>query len=134
MSKFSIRRGVFETNSSSTHSLSVCDKTDFDEWVNGKLIADMSRWDLELIKFLTPEEAKKEAFSRYQEEYHFSQQKMEDLYLSNKENFFKENHLFTFEAYKQTVYQTLYEADTYRQEKQIGGQDVVIFGHYGRDD
>lgn len=134
MSKISIRRGVFETNSSSTHSLSVCDKTDFDKWVNGELIADLSRWDLELKKFLTPEEAKKEAFSRYQKEYDFSQQEMEDIYQSNKESFLKENHLFTFEAYQKTVYQTLYEAETYREEKQIGERNIVIFGHYGRDD
>lgn len=134
MSKISIRRGVFETNSSSTHSLSVCDKTDFDKWVNGELIADLSRWDLELKKFLTPEEAKKEAFSRSQKEYNFSQQEMEDIYQHDKESFLKENHLFTFEAYQQTVYRTLYEAGTYRSEMKIGGQDVVIFGHYGRDD
>lgn len=132
--KIAIRKSVFETNSSSTHSLSVCDKTDFDKWVNGELIADLSRWDLELIRFLTPEEAKKEAFSRYQKEYDFSQQEMEDIYQQNKESFLKENHLFTFETYIQTVYQNLYEAETYRSEMKIGGQDVVIFGHYGRDD
>lgn len=134
MSKISIRRGVFETNSSSTHSLSVCDKTDFDKWINGELIADLSRWDLELIRFFTPEEAKKEAFSRYEEEYPCSQQEMEEVYQSNKEKFLKENRLFTFEAYQQTVYRTLYEGDTFRSVRKIGGQDVVIFGHYGRDD
>lgn len=134
MSKFSIRRGVFETNSSSTHSLSVCDKTDFDKWINGELVADLDRWDLELIRFFTPEEAKKEAFSRYEEEYSFSQQEMEEIYQSNKEKFLKENRLFTFETYQQTVYRTLYESDTFRSVRKIGGQEVVIFGHYGRDD
>lgn len=132
--KISIRRSVFETNSSSTHSLSVCSKTDFDKWISGELIADMSFWDLELKEFLTPEEAKKEAFSRYQKEYCYSQEEMEKLYQTDKENFLKENHLFTYESYKTAVYHSLCEGETYCYNEKIGGQNIVIFGHYGRDD
>ena len=33
----SIRRGVFETNSSSTHSITMCMKVDYDEWQKGDL-------------------------------------------------------------------------------------------------
>ena len=32
-----IRRNVFETNSSSTHSIAICIKSEFDKWVNGEL-------------------------------------------------------------------------------------------------
>lgn len=32
-----IRRGTFETNSSSTHSITMCSKSDFDRWKNGEL-------------------------------------------------------------------------------------------------
>lgn len=32
-----IRSGVFETNSSSTHSVAICMKDDYDAWVKGKL-------------------------------------------------------------------------------------------------
>ena len=35
--KKQIRYGVFETNSSSTHSLTMCSKDDFDKWKNGEL-------------------------------------------------------------------------------------------------
>ncbi len=35
-----IRRNVFETNSSSTHSLTMCMKSDFDKWVAGELVWD----------------------------------------------------------------------------------------------
>lgn len=35
-----VRRNLFETNSSSTHSLTMCTKTDYDEWKAGKLIYD----------------------------------------------------------------------------------------------
>lgn len=32
-----IRRGTFETNSSSTHSITMCKGSDFDKWKNGEL-------------------------------------------------------------------------------------------------
>lgn len=34
--KRQIRRGVFETNSSSTHSITMCMKSDYDRWSNGE--------------------------------------------------------------------------------------------------
>ena len=36
--KRQIRRGVFETNSSSTHSLVMCLKSDYDRWKNGEVL------------------------------------------------------------------------------------------------
>ena len=42
-----IRRGVFETNSSSVHSLTRCTSSDYDKWKNGELV--WSRCDDELI-------------------------------------------------------------------------------------
>ena len=45
--KRQIRRGVFETNSSSVHSLTMCMESDYDRWKNGELV--WSRWDDELI-------------------------------------------------------------------------------------
>ena len=32
-----IRRNVFETNSSSVHSMTICMKSDFDKWVSGEV-------------------------------------------------------------------------------------------------
>lgn len=45
--KRQIRRGVFETNSSSVHSITMCMKSDFDKWTAGELVWD--RWVHELI-------------------------------------------------------------------------------------
>ena len=47
-----IRRNVFETNSSSTHSITMCMDSEFNKWVKGKLA--WSRWDRKLIP-ITPE-------------------------------------------------------------------------------
>ena len=46
-----IRRNVFETNSSSTHSITMCMRSEFDQWVNGELVWD--RWNRELVP-ITP--------------------------------------------------------------------------------
>ena len=35
-----IRRGVFETNSSSTHSITICTRDEYDKWKKGEFILD----------------------------------------------------------------------------------------------
>ena len=40
--KRQIRRGVFETNSSSTHSLTMCSKSEYDEFEKGNMYIE--RW------------------------------------------------------------------------------------------
>ncbi len=35
-----IRRGVFETNSSSTHSITLCSQEDYNKWERGELLFD----------------------------------------------------------------------------------------------
>ena len=47
-----IRRNVFETNSSSTHSITMCMKSEFDKWVGGELAWDV--WCGKLVP-ITPE-------------------------------------------------------------------------------
>lgn len=47
-----IRRNVFETNSSSTHSITMCMQSEFDKWVAGELA--WNRWGDELVE-ITPE-------------------------------------------------------------------------------
>ena len=50
-----IRRGTFETNSSSTHSITMCKESDFDKWKNGEMYWD--RWNESLV---SKEEVEKE--------------------------------------------------------------------------
>ena len=45
--KRQIRRGVFETNSSSVHSLTMCMESDFNKWVAGELV--WNRWGNKLV-------------------------------------------------------------------------------------
>lgn len=41
------RRGTFETNSSSTHSICICMKDDYNKWIAGEMIYD--NYDEKLI-------------------------------------------------------------------------------------
>ena len=50
--KRQVRRGVFETNSSSVHSITMCTGSDYDKWKNGELV--WNRWKDELVP-ITPE-------------------------------------------------------------------------------
>ena len=46
--KKQIRHSVFETNSSSTHSLTICSKEKFEAWKRGDVLFD--QWSEEFIK------------------------------------------------------------------------------------
>ena len=45
--KRKVRRGVFETNSSSVHSLTMCMEDEYDRWVAGELVFD--RWNKKIV-------------------------------------------------------------------------------------
>lgn len=66
---FQVRQGVFETNSSSTHTLTICSKDDFDKWKRGEVFwLDNSWHKLDTDKdFVTPEELE-ELAKKYNEE------------------------------------------------------------------
>ena len=71
--KRQIRLGVFETNSSSTHSITMCSKSQFEDWQNGKLL--FNEWE---HKFIKPSELDK---VDYPEDYHTYGEWYEDDYL-----------------------------------------------------
>ena len=66
---FQVRKGVFETNSSSTHTLTICSKEDYEDWERGdKFWLDNDWGKLQTNKsFVTPEELA-ELTEKYNEE------------------------------------------------------------------
>lgn len=61
--KIQIRNGVFETNSSSVHSITMCPESEFEAWKNGEYlyyyrtdklvkITDIPKEELEYVKFV----------------------------------------------------------------------------------
>lgn len=57
--KKQVRREVFETNSSSVHSITMCSKSDYDKWVAGELV--YAKWDDELVPITVEVKASMEA-------------------------------------------------------------------------
>lgn len=104
-----VRRNVFETNSSSTHSITICTEDEYEMWKRGEIYWD--RWN---ETFVSKEEAE-EGFSksRYDDFNYY-------LYVES---------LYTFDRYNDDI-----EMETYEQHHQTkSGDQIVAFGYYGYD-
>lgn len=113
-----IRRGVFETNSSSTHSISIVAKEDYDKWSDGELLKSYDR-------FVTKEEAieeikKDEYFNKNYKNFDFSnEEEVNDL--------LKE---WDYKSYEDYGNDYEYFSKSYKTKN---GDEVVAFGYYGYD-
>ena len=121
-----IRQGVFETNSSSTHAISVCSGADYDALKNGTALINSS---LDIL----PLEAAKLANEKVREEIRNCWTK----YGKKEADFTAEDveeELVDWGGY--VSYDELYENSNYEfftRRTTIGGVDVVAFGYYGYD-
>lgn len=122
--KMQIRRGVFETNSSSVHSITMCTGSDFDRWTDGEL----SFWEDEK-KFGTREELiedlKKDTW--YDGKLRYPNINWDDK--DQVSDIFNDENIKTFNQYFQNDwFETYWEAYT-----TPGGENIVAFGYYGHD-
>lgn len=125
-----IRQGVFETNSSSTHSITIAPESDFNRWKNGEVYLNCGWWIQDDIPnkdktFLTKYEAINllESYEYYK--------RNEDLNSFNDEELnetFRDWDIYTFINYWDD-WQESYE-EHYTTEH---GDDIVAFGQYGHD-
>jgi hypothetical protein len=60
-----IRRCVFETNSSSTHSITIVSEEEFELWKNGKLLHDP--WNNELVSIPDENDEDLETYSDWED-------------------------------------------------------------------
>lgn len=137
--KKQIRRGVFETNSSSTHSFTMCSKEDYDKWVNGELMFDKYNETFVEVNTKITEEDKAEAKKYYErnktkywkewnqlseeevdewyEKYMYECKKIDTYRYETYDDFFDDEYLETFE-------------DEYTTKS---GEVIIAFGKYGYD-
>lgn len=116
-----IRQGCFETNSSSTHSLTMCMESDYKKWKNGEMY--WNRWNDELVsKETVEEEFLKENTGVSKEDPDFKD-KLEE-YLNDDDKIY-----YTYEEFNDYDY-IEYETfeDTFETPQ---GEKVVSFGYYG---
>ena len=144
--KRQIRQGVFETNSSSTHTISIVDKTEYDKWLNDELL-----YNIEKEKMLSLDEGTDFNLKLIQDEYCCGvtiPQACIDAYKKsgNLEELFENwapydlyyNDLDLYELYithdnwLDYVERSYYE-NFYKSYKTKNDDEIVAFGYYGRD-
>ena len=113
-----IRRGVFETNSSSTHSITICMKDEYDRWRSGKLLLDGE------TGFVTVEQA----IQMLREDRWY---KGPDPATLSEDQLFEtlaNNEFYTWDTYGNKYLE--FYSDEYTTPS---GETVVAFGEYGFD-
>lgn len=132
-----IRKNVFETNSSSTHSLTMCTKEEYDNWLSGKLMFDMDH-----KKFVSPLEVTSKDFKEARINYESSKQKYQKDWnqLTEEEQeeytreYIKENRsMDEIVAYPEWIDYNEYLDTFYREYTTKNNERIVAFGAYGYD-
>ena len=131
--KLQIRRGVFETNSSSVHSLTMCMKSEFDKWVSGDLFLYTG------YGFSYPEDKKPITNHFYTKDQVIDFIKCHE-YMGNNLNWDNEDevmdYLYDNEWYDFDYYTNHYSCEYEEFEghyKTPNGEEIVAFGYYGYD-
>ena len=130
--KRQIRRGVFESNSSSCHSITMCMESDYDRWENEGLLLYIG-WGCGYDKNNKPEEnhfyTREEAISfektsKYNKDVDWNdRQKVNDILNNNgfvTYDYFWDEYGKYYETYEETM-------------TTPNGDSVVAFGYYGHD-
>lgn len=128
--KIQIRRSIFETNSSSVHSITMVSGSDYDKWKNGELFYDrlnrklVTKEEIEKIK-----ESDKKNHEDYMKKHNLNYDFDESEYDYNKEDGYI--RFLTYDKFFDWNYN---EYDTFTDYYTTnGGEEVVAFGFYGHD-
>jgi len=117
--KLQVRRGVFETNSSSTHSLTLYEKDEWEEFKNGETVIDESWHSDNSPAYKTREDVKmSDAFKKWLEKnYGDKVNDFDEEQFSNVlDEFMYDECIYDYETYSER-YEVL--------EKEIPGSDYV---------
>lgn len=127
-----IRHNVFETNSSSVHAITMCLKTDYDDWCDGKKFFYNSSWKLE--QGHSP-------FFTFEEMLDFIEQTLGSSKNDRSElkRLYEEDNmdeltqiLADYEFYTAGSYETYHEYEHYAETfEHPSGEAVVAFGYSG---
>lgn len=139
-----VRQGVFETNSSSTHSLNICTQEEFDAWIAkdsdicfvGEAWGDFDPSKFNEANFVTKQEVLNraiEANKEHEDKEYYKTYDIEHFFDKPEDEWYSES-----EAERENVYLAEdYESDTleYYERKFTtpSGDKMVAFGMYGQD-
>ena len=124
-----IRKNTFETNSSSTHSITMCMESEFEKWKTGEMYWD--RWNDELV---SKEEVEKKMVE-YKVEFineHPDFDENDDDWQEQLQEYLDDDKMYysyeEFNDYDYIEYETF--VDDYTTPS---GDKIVAFGYYGYD-
>ena len=117
-----VRNGVFETNSSSTHSIAICTKNEFDAWRGGEVYINEGWWSssnsqYKNKRFLTENEARALIMSS-------------SFYRPMEEDESLDRYFREFEIYSYEDWGSEYESDVTHYTTP-GGEEIVAVCYYG---
>ena len=112
--KTQIRQGVFETNSSSVHSITICSKNEWDAFEKGEMMYNTRK--CQLVPTEEGNALNADMIERYKNR-GYGEPDRRDLECVTCDEYF-ENYSY-------------YEM--FREVKTINGVDVIVFGYYGSD-
>lgn len=135
---FSVRRGVFETNSSSTHSLIICSDKTYNDWKNEKIVYDS--YDEEFVEAKKPTDSDfHKAEVMYMDGKSEYMKDWKDLTPEQQLRYVKENVVEEADPYQYKTYED-YTDEMSRMEEQFErtyetehGDIVHILGYMGYD-
>ena len=137
-----IREGVFETNSSSTHSITICSEKTFDEWTAKDsdivYVGDCYDFSFDGRDFVTKEEALEKAKEDNAKRISEGKEPLYDVerFFDSDANLSSWSHqsqaaedcnIYTFEEWREDEYLETY-IEGYTTEN---GDKIVAFGKYG---
>lgn len=139
-----IRKNVFETNSSSTHSITMCSRDEYDAWLNGKMLLNDGWWSKDNTskfkdkKLVTRAEAediiRNDPYYGKENLEHLSEMRDEDLcehYDDNADEYRGTDYgFYTFNEYVSQSESLEWYDETYTTKS---GDEIVAFGMYGYD-
>ena len=134
--KEQVRRGVFETNSSSTHSITMCLESEYDKWLNGETFlrtieSEFGYYDLDELK--RPRKGKfytKEQVIQFLKLKGYSEEELDFDSKEEMEDFFYEKYFVSVDQYNENKVKGYYEE--FEEKYTLGsGENIVAFGYYG---
>ena len=116
-----VRQGTFETNSSSTHSITMCMESDYEKWKNGEMYWD--KWNDSLV---SKDEVEKEN-DKLREQFiseHPDFDETDEEWKEELEDYINDySDYYTYEDFNDLEYETY--KDTF---KTPNGEEVIAFG------
>lgn len=117
--KMSIRKGVWETNSSLTHSITICTSEEYKKFLNGELYVDYhgNLYTLEQIE------------AKYEKDNREWKEKYGKILYHNLQDFKDSEGIKTYEEWCSDGYLEKYHEEYITPR----GEEIVVFGKYGYD-